>query len=81
MITWLLGGALAGLSVHMIDLIAWLGGPVKQVMAQAKRSRLLASRLRATNVSAGGPIMHPALEGVIGLVILMIRLIPASSRR
>ena len=31
------GGALAGLSVHMIDLIAWLGGPVRQVMAQAKR--------------------------------------------
>lgn len=31
------GGALAGLSVHMIDLIAWLGGPIQQVMGQAKR--------------------------------------------
>lgn len=29
------GGGLAGLGVHMIDLIAWLGGPVRRVLAQA----------------------------------------------
>ncbi|MGF1607755.1 MAG: Gfo/Idh/MocA family protein [Kiloniellales bacterium] len=31
------GGGLAGLGVHMIDLIAWLGGPVRRVLAQAVR--------------------------------------------
>ena len=31
------GGALAGLSVHLIDLVAWLGGPVVRIMGQAKR--------------------------------------------
>ncbi len=31
------GGALAGLSVHLIDLVNWLGGPVTRVMGQAKR--------------------------------------------
>ncbi len=31
------GGALAGLGIHMIDLIAWLGGEVQRVTAQAKR--------------------------------------------
>jgi len=30
------GGGLAGLGVHMIDLVAWLGGPIRGVMAQAK---------------------------------------------
>jgi predicted dehydrogenase len=30
------GGGLAGLGVHMIDLVAWLGGPVRRVLAQAK---------------------------------------------
>ena len=30
-------GALAGLGVHMIDLVAWLGGAVRRVTAQAKR--------------------------------------------
>lgn len=28
-------GGLAGLGVHMIDLIAWLGGPIERVMGQA----------------------------------------------
>jgi predicted dehydrogenase len=31
------GGGLAGLGVHMIDLIAWLGGPVRGVLGQAVR--------------------------------------------
>ncbi len=31
------GGALAGLAVHMIDLLCWLGGPAVRVSAQAKR--------------------------------------------
>lgn len=30
-------GALAGLGVHLIDLLAWLGGGVRRVMAQARR--------------------------------------------
>ncbi len=31
------GGALAGLGVHMIDLLCWLAGPVERIAAQAKR--------------------------------------------
>ena len=31
------GGALAGLAVHLIDLLCWLGGPAVRVSAQAKR--------------------------------------------
>ncbi len=31
------GGALAGLAVHLIDLLCWLGGPARRITAQAKR--------------------------------------------
>ena len=31
------GGALMGLGIHMVDLLCWLGGPVRWVSAQAKR--------------------------------------------
>ncbi len=31
------GGALAGLAVHLIDLLCWLGGPAHRISAQAKR--------------------------------------------
>jgi len=31
------GGALTGLGVHMIDLLAWLGGPVERLTALSKR--------------------------------------------
>ena len=31
------GGALAGLAVHLIDLLCWLAGPARRITAQAKR--------------------------------------------
>ena len=47
-------GGLAGLGVHMIDLIAWFGGEVQRVTGQAKRLAVpVDSSLRKCSMSSG----------------------------